>query len=257
MTDDVRDYHPMDSFGAEAADDYDTVVRGDEAQTVAFLHELARGGPALELAIGTGRIGIPLAASGIRVDGIDQSPAMVAKLRAKPGGEAISVTMGDFADVPLEGKYRLVFLVYNTLFNLLTQDDQVRCFENVARHLTPDGVFVVEALVPAFLFRLRDDQYVDAERIATDEVRLDVGRHDPVAQRLDESHVVLTSQGLQLLPIVTRYAWPSELDLMARIAGLRLLDRWGGWEREPFTATSRNHVSVYGVRRQPPARLDY
>ena len=236
----------MDSFGEDAADIYDAEPRGDELSTVALLYELARGGPALELAIGTGRIALPLAARGIRVDGVDLSTAMVAKLRAKPGGERLSITMGDFAEVPVEGAYRLIFIVFNSLFNLLTQAAQVRCFENVAGHLTDDGLFVVEAFVPSYLTRLRDDQYVDAEHVGVDRVRFDVGRHDPVAQRLDESHVVLSPAGLRFFPIVTRYAWPSELDLMARIAGLRLTDRWGGWEREPFTATSRNHVSVYG-----------
>ncbi|MGH3578667.1 MAG: SAM-dependent methyltransferase, partial [Mycobacterium sp.] len=138
-----------------------------------------------------------------------------------------------------------IYVVFNTLFNLLTQDDQVRCFENAAAHLSADGVFVVEAFVPTFLYRLRNDQYVDAEAIGVDEVRLDIGRHDPVAQRLDESHLSLSRGGVRLNPIVTRYAWPSELDLMARIAGLRLMERWGGWNREPYTATSGLHVSVY------------
>ena len=242
----MKDYEPILSFGEEDAETYDDSSRGDEDATVAFLEHLARGGPALELAIGTGRIALPLAARGIQVDGIDFSPAMVAKLRAKPGGDQIAVTIGDFADVPVPGAYQLIYVVYNTLFNLLTQDDQVRCFENVAAHLADDGVFVVEAFVPTYLNRLRDDQYVDAERIDVGEVRLDVGRHDPVAQRLDESHVVLSSAGVRVSPIVTRYAWPSELDLMARIAGLRLENRWSGWEEEPFTATSRRHVSVYG-----------
>ncbi len=239
-------YQPMDSFNAAAADIYDDQPRGDEQSTVALLSELARGGPALELAIGTGRIALPLAARGLRVDGIDLSPAMIAKLRAKPGGEQLSITMGDFADVPVAGTYRLIFIVFNTLFNLLTQEDQVKCFENVAHHLDDDGLFVVEAFVPNYLTRLRDDQYVDAEHVGISEVTLDVGRHDPVAQLLDETHVVISSVGLRLFPIVTRYAWPSELDLMARIAGLRLKHRWAGWEREPFTSASRNHVSAYG-----------
>ena len=139
----------------------------------------------------------------------------------------------------------MIFVVFNTLFNLLTQDDQVRCFQNVAAHLTDDGLFVVEAFVPTSLSRLRQDQYVDAEAIGVDEVRLDVARHDPVTQRLEESHVHLSREGVRLYPIVTRYAWPSELDLMARIAGLRLKDRWAGWNREPFTSTSSTHVSVY------------
>jgi SAM-dependent methyltransferase len=241
----MRDFDPFKAFGAEVANSYDDAPRGDEAVAVAFLEHLAQGGPALELAIGTGRIALPLAAGGIRVDGVEISRDMVARLRAKPGGDRIAVTIGDFADVPVQGDYRLIFVVFNTLFNLLTQDDQVRCFENVAAHLTDDGVFVVETLVPTFLARLRDDQYVDAEAIGVDEVRLDVGRHDPVTQTLDESHVVLTREGVRLYPIVARYAWPSELDLMARIAGLRLQERWGGWQHEPFTAASRLHVSVY------------
>jgi len=244
----VKGYQPKDSFDEAAADIYDAAPRGDELSTVALLGELARGGPALELAIGTGRIALPLAARGIRVDGVDLSPAMVSKLRAKPGGENLSITMGNFADVPVGGTYRLIYIVFNTIFNLLTQDDQVRCFENVADHLTDDGLFVLEAFVPTFLARLRDDQYVDAELVGVDNVRLDVGRHDAVDQRLDESHVLLSREGVRLFPIVTRYAWPSELDLMARIAGLRLQDRWAGWEREPFTSTSRNHVSVYEHR---------
>jgi hypothetical protein len=241
----MRDFDPFKAFGAEVAKSYDDAPRGDEAVAVAFLEHLAQGGPALELAIGTGRIALPLAAGGIRVDGVEISRDMVARLRAKPGGDRIAVTIGDFADVPVQGDYRLIFVVFNTLFNLLTQDDQVRCFENVVAHLTDDGVFVVETLVPTFLARLRDDQYVDAEAIGVDEVRLDVGRHDPVTQTLDESHVVLTRAGVRLYPIVARYAWPSELDLMARIAGLRLRERWGGWQGEPFTAASRLHVSVY------------
>jgi SAM-dependent methyltransferase len=236
----------MASFGEDAAEVYDDSPRGDEAETVTFLAGLADGGPVLELAVGTGRIALPLAATGLRVDGIDLSEAMVAKLRAKPGGDRLAVTIGDFADVPVEGRYPLVYLVYNTLFNLLTQDDQVRCFAGVAEHLTPDGVFVVEAFVPTFLYQLRDHQYVDAESIGVASLRLDVGRHDPVGQVLDETHVALTASGVRLYPIVTRYSWPAELDLMARLAGLRLRDRWGGWLHEPFTADSRRHVSVYG-----------
>lgn len=242
----MKNYEPGISFGEDVAERYDDIPRGDETAAVAFLEQLARGGPALELAIGTGRIALPLAARGVRVQGVDISPAMVARLRRKPGGDRIPVTMGDFADVPVPGSFRLVYVVFNTLFNLLTQDEQVRCFENVAAHLTDDGSFVVEAFVPAYLTRLRDDQYVDAEAISVDEVRLDVGRHDPVTQRLYESHVSLTAEGVRLNPIVTRYAWPSELDLMARIAGLRLRDRWAGWHREPFNAASSAHVSVYG-----------
>jgi SAM-dependent methyltransferase len=242
----VKGYDPRMSFSTDAIEVIEDAERGDEAAAVAFLERLAGGGPALELAIGTGRIALPLATRGVRVDGVDFSPAMVERLRQKPGGDRLAVTLGDFADVPVSGSYRLIYIVFNTLFNLLTQDEQVRCFGNVATHLTAEGVFVVEAFVPAFLYRLRNNQYVDAEAIGVDKVRLDVGRHDPVAQTLDESHVTLTARGVRVAPIVTRYAWPSELDLMARLAGLRLKERWGGWSGEPFSAESERHVSVYG-----------
>ena len=175
----MKDYEPIMSFGEDVAKTYDEVQRGDEDAAVAFLEELAGGGPALKLAVGTGRIALPLADRGIHVDGVDISPAMVAQLRTKPGGDRISVTIGDFADVPVPGTYRLIYVVFNTLFNLLTQEDQVRCFENVAAHLTDDGSFVVEAGSPAFLYGLRDDQHVDAESVEVDAVRLDVLRHDP------------------------------------------------------------------------------
>jgi SAM-dependent methyltransferase len=246
----MKDYRPQASFDQAAADSYDEQPRGDEASAVEFLAELADGQPALELAIGTGRIAIPLTAKGIRVDGIDFSEPMVAKLKAKlkakPGADRIDVTIGNFADVATENRYRLVYLVFNTLFNLLSQDEQVRCFSNVARCLTDDGVFVIEAFTPGYLYRLRDNQYVNAEDVQGRQVTLDVGRHDPVSQTLVESHLVFSERGVQLAPIVTRYAWPAELDLMARIAGLRLRERWADWRRSPFTADSRLHVSVYG-----------
>ena len=242
----MKGYEPVMSFGDDEAARYDTEKRGDEDAAVAFLEELASPGPALELAIGTGRIALPLAARGIRVDGIDLSQAMVDQLRKKPGGTELAITMGDFAEVPVTGEYKLIYVVFNTLFNLLTQDDQVRCFENVAEHLTEDGSFVIEAGSPAELFRLLNDQYVEAESIEIDEVRLDVLRHDPVTQTLEESHVSLSPEGVRLNPVMQRYSWPSELDLMARIAGLRLVGRWGGWQREEFTSTSKTVVSVYG-----------
>jgi hypothetical protein len=245
----MKGYRPVMSFDAAVAAEVRTYRRGDEAAAVAFLAQQAQGGPALELAIGTGRIALPLAAQGIRVDGVDIAPAMVAELRAQAGGEALAVTLGDFADVPVDGNYRLIYIVWNTFFNLLTQDDQVRCFANVAAHLGGngvDGVFVIETYVPAFLYQLQNNQYVEAEAIEVDAVRLDVLRHDPVAQVIEESHVTLGAAGLRFNPVVQRYAWPSELDLMAGMAGLRLRERWGGWNREPFTGASTLHVSVYG-----------
>ena len=240
----MKNYKPAMSFGPEVAAGDPSRLRGDEDATVAFLRQLAGDGPVLELAIGTGRIARPLAATSVRVDGIDISQAMVDVLRTQPGGEHLDVTMGDFADVPVAGSYRLIYVVYNTLTNLLTQDDQVRCFENVAEHLTEDGVFVVEALTPAAL-GLVDHQYVHAEAIEVGSVWLDVARYDPVTQMLDESHVALTSTGVRLFPVVQRMIWPSEMDLMARIAGLRIKERWDDWNRSAYTSTG-NVVSVYG-----------
>jgi SAM-dependent methyltransferase len=230
--------YETNTYGDTIADIYDDLFgdRPGTADAVTLLDELARGGPALELAIGTGRVALPLTARGVRVDGIDISPAMVDKLRAKPGGETIEVTIGNFADVGVEGRYSLVFLLFNTLFALLTQEQQVRCFANVAEHLTEEGVFVVEAFVPD-LTRFTHDQTVHAIEVGLDQLQLTASRHDAAAQRVDSSHVFLTNGGVRLYPVAIRYAWPSELDLMARLAGLRLLERWAGWRREPFDGT--------------------
>jgi SAM-dependent methyltransferase len=242
----MKNYHPALSFPPAVAAETRVYQRGDEAAAVAFLAQHAQGGPALELAIGTGRIALPLAAQGIPVAGIDISPAMLAELHAQPGGEAIAATLGDFAGVGVPGTFRLIYIVWNSFFNLLTQDDQVRCFANVAAHLGDGGVFVIETYVPAFLHRLANSQYVETEAIEVDAVRLDVLRHDPATQVIEENHVTLTAGGIQFNPVVQRYAWPAELDLMARLGGLRLHGRWGGWRGEPFTAASLLHVSVYG-----------
>ncbi len=244
----MKDYQPVMTFDEATADGYDALVqRGDEDATVAFLAELAHGGSALELAIGTGRIALPLAATGVRVDGIDFSAPMVAKLRAKPGADAIGVTMGDMADVAVHGRYRLVYVVFNSFFNLLTQDDQVRCFENVAAHLEDGGAFVIEGgCTFGFIHRLREGQYVESEAIGIDSVRFDLLSLDPATQLLRENHVQLSrGSAPTFTPVMQRLAWPTELDLMARIAGLRLRERWGGWHRQAFTVNSDNIVSVY------------
>lgn len=242
----MKAYEPNLSFDQDAALRHDE--RGDEAAAVAFLAELAGAGPVLELAIGTGRLALPLAARGLRVDGIDVSPAMVDRLRSKRDGDQVSVQIGDFADVAVSGRYPLIFVAWNSLFNLLTQHDQVRCFENVAAHLTEGGVFIVEAFCPKFLYRLQNDQQVAVEAIEVDHVRIGVLRHDPATQSLEQSHVSLSSEGVRLNPVAQRYAWPSELDLMARIAGLQLKQRWSDWEKQPFDGSSDAHVSVYGPR---------
>lgn len=242
----VDGFDPATSFGAEVAARYDDEPRGDEADAVRFLAELAGDGPALEFAIGTGRIALPLAATGIRVDGIELSPDMAAVLRARPGGADLAVTPGDMstADAPA-GPYRLVYLVFNTIGNLLTQDDQVRCFANAARHLDDDGVFVVETGTGWGWSKGRND-YVDVEEVGKDHVVLDVNRFDPATQMLEENHVRIGPSGIRMGPIVQRIAPPGELDLMARLAGLRLIDRFGWWDRRRFDADCASHVSVYG-----------
>ena len=241
---DVEGFDPRTSFGYEVSKRYDGDGRGDEAETAAFLARLAGQADALEFAVGTGRVALPLRAAGVCVDGIELSPHMVDRMREKPGGDAIKVTMGDMSRVTTGRRYGLVYLVYNTIGNLITQEDQVRCFENVARHLDHDGVFVLECAVPVAPARPRH-QFVDVERIAMDSVTLEVCQYDPVTQVLDKNHVRIGADGIILLPISLRQAYPAEFDLMARIAGLRLRDRWGGWNGELYTASSWRHVSVY------------
>jgi SAM-dependent methyltransferase len=242
----MEGYRP-ETYGDRIADVYDrmTAELADPVDCVDRLAELAGPGPALELGIGTGRVALPLAARGVEVHGIDASAAMVERLRAKPGGETIAVTLGDFADVAVEGSYRLVYVVFNTFFSLLTQDDQVRCFAAVADRLAPGGAFVTELFVPDPSLH-PGGQSVRTRHLGLDLVRLDCCLHDPVAQRVDFQNVLLAADGIRLQPGAVRYAWPAELDLMARLAGLRLRERWGGWRREPFTAsTSGLYVSVY------------
>jgi SAM-dependent methyltransferase len=233
------------TYGDRIADVYDAWFHppSDPGAAVDFLAELAGSGPALELAIGTGRIALPLATRGVEIRGIDASTAMVDKLREKPGGGDIPVAMGDFTDVAMEGRFRLVFVVFNTLFALLTQDDQRRCVRNVADHLTDDGVFVVEAFVPD-LARFDRGQRVQTHKLDTGRVFLDVSLHHPENQRVSVQLVVLGESGFRMFPVELRYVWPSELDLMAELAGLRLRERWGDWNREPFTGEGK-HVSVY------------
>ena len=241
----MEGFDPRTSFGYEESKRYDAVdTRGDEQETVAFLARLAGQRDALELAVGTGRIALPLMRAGVRVDGIEMSGHMVDRMREKPGGASVEVTMGDMSRLTTGRTYGLVYLVYNTIGNLLTQDDQVRCFQNAACHLAGDGVFVLECRVLAAPSR-PGHQYVDAEHVAAGQVVLDVGRYDPLTQILDENHVHISADGVILRPISLRLAYPPEFDLMARIAGLRLRKRWGGWNGEPYTAASWRHVSVY------------
>jgi SAM-dependent methyltransferase len=182
------------------------------------------------------------AVRGVPIHGIDASEAMVARLRAKPGGEKIDVTIGDFSATRVEGSFSLVYLVFNTIFNLKTQDEQVACFQNAAAHLDPGGHFVVENSVPE-LQRLPPGQNINVIGVDASTLSFDV--YDVVTQALTSHHFVLSEDGFGSYPVEGRYVWPSELDLMGRLAGLRLRDRWAGWRREPFTSLSLSHVSVY------------
>jgi SAM-dependent methyltransferase len=239
---------PEDYFGEHVAERYDE----DEAEVfdpavvepaVDFLVESAGTGAALELGIGTGRIAIPLAQRGVRVHGIDLSEAMVARLRAKPGTEQIGVTIGDFATTTVQGTFSLAYLVFNTIGNLATQDQQVACFQNVASHLEPGGCFVIEVVVPD-LQGLPHGETIRPVEVSDRHVGFD--EYDVANQGLISHHYYRAEDGsFEKFSGPFRYVWPAELDLMARVAGMTLRERWGGWKREPFTSDSRKHISIW------------
>lgn len=238
---------PDGYFGKKVAAGYDDPadqVNQPEAidPAVDFLAELAGGGPALELAIGTGRIGLPLSARGVPVHGIEMSNAMVAKLRAKPGGDAIAVTIGDMSTTRVDGQFTLVYLVFNTINNLTTQEAQVACFRNVAEHLAPGGCFVIETGVPPLRF-LPPGQDIRGYRASPS--RIVSYSFDHANQRYDGHYAEFADGVAQYRTIPFRYVWPAELDLMAQLAGLRLRERWSDWTREAFTSDSTSHVSVW------------
>jgi SAM-dependent methyltransferase len=237
-------------FGERVAAHYDERSSGmsDPAvvgPVVDMLAAFAGDGAALEFGIGTGRIALPLAERGVRVAGVDSSEAMLARLRAKPGADPIQAALGDFSNTRMEGEYAVVYLVFNTISNLVTQDAQVACFQNAADHLRTGGRFVIENNVPA-LQRLPVGQTVIPFRADPEGFSYDV--FDVVTQRFSSQHFYLVDGRLEAFPVEFRYAWPAELDLMARLAGMRLEDRWAGWRREPFAALSPSHVSVYEKR---------
>jgi SAM-dependent methyltransferase len=243
---------PEDHFGERVAQRYDESAAELFAPSVVdpavdFLAELAGDGAALELGIGTGRIALPLAQRGIRVAGLDLSRAMVARLRAKPGAEDIEVAIGDFATTKVEGTFSVVYLVFNTIMNLTTQDEQVACFRNAAAHLRPGGSFVVEVGVPA-LRRLPPGETLHAFHAS--DTRWGLDEYDVARQGLISHHFQVVDGQLERLSIPFRYVWPSELDLMARLAGMELRERWSDWTREPFTSESSRHVSVW---QKPPS----
>ena len=238
---------PVDHFGPEVADRYDERTASMSEPEVLgpildFLAEHARDGAALELGIGTGRIALPLSLRGVQVHGIDLSEAMIARLRAKPGAEEIGATLGDFATAKVDGTFTLAYLVANTIMNLTTQDEQVACFRNVAAHLEPGGRFVIEVLVPG-LQRLPPGEAFQPFAVGTTHLGFD--EIDVATQSLISHHYWIDGDRVQVLSPPFRYVWPSELDLMAQLAGMRLRERWGGWTREPFTSESTKHISVW------------
>lgn len=242
---DDRDGYEIASYGDAAAPVYDH-VHAPDATAVACLARLAGPGPVLELGIGTGRLALPLSNAGLEVHGIDASDAMVSQLRAKPGSNAINVTMGDFADVDVSGRFSLVFVAFHTLFALLTADAQRRCFANVAPRLESNtGRFVVEAFVPD-PSRFVRDQHLEVTHVGLDGAKINASRHDPAARRVDSLIMWLSDDGVRTWPARLRYSYPAELDAMAEAAGLRLEDRWSDWDGGRFDESdSPKHVSVY------------
>ncbi len=241
----MEKYRP-ETYGEKIADIYDDWYSSPDESSISLLSGLAHHGRVLELGIGTGRIALPLKEKGIDISGIDASVSMVRKLHAKPGGKDIPVTIGDFSDVPAEGSYDLIFVVFNTFFSLTTQEEQLKCLQNAARRLTAEGVFLIEAFVPD-IGRFDRGQSVRATNVDENSVKIDVSRHDPLNQLVTSQHVILTDTGVRLYPVTIRYTWPSELDMMARAAGMKLVNRWGNWERGRFSSESGKHISLYGI----------
>ncbi|MFF0469884.1 class I SAM-dependent methyltransferase [Micromonospora zamorensis] len=231
-------------FGRLWAADYDGPGNPDPVPAVDFLADLADGGPVLELAIGTGRVALPLAERGLTVHGVEASEEMVAQLRAKPGGDQIPVVIADMADVPVKGEFRLAYLVFNTLFNLVDAERQADCFRNVARVLSPGGAFVIETFVPD----PRDfdsDEQVQVWSVTEDSATIRLHKYDRPAQRFIRQTITFDAEGVHLLPFAMRYTWPHQIDEMAQQAGLRLAERYADWQRRPFHADSPSHISVY------------
>jgi len=238
--------HDDGFFGERVAARYDDDAGIFESAVVDpvvdLLVELAGSGRALELGIGTGRIALPLARRGVQVHGIELSKAMAARLRAKPGGQEIGVTIGDFATTTVDGTFSVAYLVFNTIMNLTTQAAQVACFRNVAAHLEPGGCFVIEVGIPA-LRQLPPGETIHAFHVGETSWGLD--EYDVARQGLISHHFRIVDGKLERLSIPFRYAWPAELDLMAELGGMTLRERWSGWKREPFTSDSVKHVSVW------------
>lgn len=242
------DDYTQETYGAAWADYYDEIFPRSDEEAVELLYGYAGSPPrAVELAIGTGRVALPLHQRGVEVIGVDISDQMVSRLRTKPGGEEIEVIMGDFADVPVEGDFPLIYLPFNTLFGLLDQERQVECFENVAAHLEPGGRFVLDCFVPDVTrYDSHHTRMAVSSIASTQEHAYEMAIHHPVQQRVSSHHVRRMADGRTIvLPVKIRYAWPAEMDLMGRIAGMELEERWGWYDRRPFNENSGQHVSVY------------
>jgi hypothetical protein len=231
-------------YGERWAHVYDPLHDEYDPDAVDVLAKLAGGGKALEFGIGTGRIALPLSQAGVRVDGVDVSAPMVEKLRAKPGAEAIEVFFGDMTTISLADRYEVVYMPFNGVFCAVTQEGQIACFRNAARHLTETGAFVIECHVPD-VGRFDRGQRVQILDLNEDALYVEYSLHDPVAQQVKTQIISFVNGRAELGPLLLRYAWPPELDLMAQLAGLRLESRYGGWDRSPFAAGSAKHVSVY------------
>ncbi len=233
------------TFGELYAENYDAQHDpGTTNAAVALLWELAAERKTLELAIGTGRVALPLFERGLDIHGIEASEKMLSKLRAKKGGASIPVTTGDMADVRVDNNFGFIYLIFNTLFNLQSQDAQVRCFKNTAGHLIPGGMFLVETFVPD-VTQFTRGQNLQTLHVDRQSAMLEATVHDPLRQTIDYQRIRITDKGIQLKPLPMRYAWPAEIDLMARLAGLHLHSRWGSWDRIPFTSESNMHISIY------------
>ena len=234
------------TFGQLYSNNYDQEHDpGTTTESVEFLARLCEDADqVLELAIGTGRIALPLMERGIRVHGIDASIEMLDQLKAKPAGVEIPVTLANMADFSLTERFDFAYLVFNTLFNLTSQEQQMACFRRVAKHLNPGGAFLIETIVPK-LELFKNHQYTKTDQVGFAEVRIEAARHDPVHQVIECQRIHIDTSGTSLTPFIYRYAWPQEIDLMAKLAGFTREHRWGDWQGGEFTAHSPMHVSLY------------
>jgi len=237
------------TYGDSIAEIYDELYADYDPSAVDLLQELAGQGRILELGIGTGRIAIPLHQRGLRVAGLDASKAMLDRLQAKSDSAGIETRLGNFLDFEWGGRFDLIYIAFNTFFNLSAQEQQINCFRNTARHLTSHGLFLVEAFVPD-MARFDNNQTVRLIKLSADKVQFEVSRHYPVEQQVHSQIVLLSDGVVNMHPIKLRYVWPSEMDLMARLAGLQLKHRWGSWDKSEYSVESVKHISLYGMDHQ-------